>query len=164
MKPLGPVPPGFTARDGVLAIDGTKVTELVARAGSTPLFVYSASMVRAKVARLRAAMPARLAIHYAIKANPFVPLLRVMDGLVDGFDVASGGELGILRKAGVDPARISFAGPGKRDIELEVAIETGTTLNLESAGEASRALAIAERLGITPRLAIRVNPDFDLKG
>jgi diaminopimelate decarboxylase len=87
-----------------------------------------------------------------------------MAGLVDGFDIASGGELAIVRAAGIDPARISFAGPGKRDAELEAAIAAGVTLNLESEGEAARALAIAARLEVAPKLAIRVNPDFDLKG
>ncbi len=164
MKPLGQIPEGFTAIDGVLAIDGVTVTELVERAGDTPLFVYSASRVRAQVARLRAAMPQRLALHYAVKANPYPPLLELMAGLVDGFDIASGGELAMAHAAGIDPVRISFAGPGKRDRELEAAIAAGVTLNLESEAEADRALAIAARLGITPRLAIRVNPEFDLKG
>lgn len=164
MKPLGPIPSGYTAIDGVLAIAGRKATELVAEAGVTPLFVYSRDLLTARVATLRAAMPERLSIHYAVKANPYGPLLKHMLGLVDGFDIASGGELSIVRAAGVDPARVSFAGPGKRDAELEAAIATGATLNLESEGEASRALAIAERVGVRPRLAIRVNPDFDLKG
>lgn len=164
MKPLGPIPAGYEALDGVLAIAGRKVTDLVAEAGRTPIFVYSCDLLSARVAALRAAMPERLAIHYAVKANPYQPLLKHMLGLVDGFDIASGGELEIVRTAGIDPARVSFAGPGKRDAELEAAIAVGATLNLESEGEASRALAIAERLGIAPRLAIRVNPDFDLKG
>ncbi len=164
MKPLGPIPAGFAAQAGVLAIDGVPVTELVARAGDTPLFVYSAARITARVAALRGALPARVALHYAVKANPFEPVLRLMAGLVDGFDIASGGELAMVRAAGLDPARVSFAGPGKRDAELEAAIVAGATLNLESEGEADRALAIAARLGITPRLAIRVNPSFDLKG
>lgn len=164
MKPLGPIPPGYHAIDGVLAIAGRKVTALVAEAGSTPLFVYSRDLLTARVAALRAAMPERLSIHYAVKANPYGPLLKHMLTLVDGFDIASGGELAIVQAAGVDPAQVSFAGPGKRDAELEAAIAAGVTLNLESEGEANRALAIAERLGVTPRLAIRVNPDFDLKG
>lgn len=70
----------------------------------------------------------------------------------------------MVQAAGIDPARVSFAGPGKRDRELEAAIAAGVTLNLESEAEARRALAIADRLGRTPRLAIRVNPQFDLKG
>lgn len=164
MKPLGPIPAGFAAIDGELAIAGRKVSDLVEQAGGTPLFVYAADHLRARVAALRAAMPARLALHYAVKANPFAPLLGLMTGLVDGFDIASGGELAMVRAAGIDPARVSFAGPGKRDAELEAAIAAGVTLNLESEGEAERALAIAERLGRRPRLAIRVNPDFDLKG
>lgn len=164
MKPLGPIPEGFVAIEGVLAIDGVVVTELVQRAGDTPLFAYSSQMIGAQVARLRVAMPDRLALHYAVKANPYRPLLEMMARLVDGFDIASGGELEIAHAAGLDPAQISFAGPGKRDRELHAAIAAGVTLNLESEAEADRALTVAMRLGITPRLAIRVNPEFDLKG
>ncbi len=164
MKPLGPIPAGFGSIDGELAIAGCKATALVAQAGGTPLFVYSRDMLSLRVAELRAAMPERLALHYAVKANPFAPVLEHMAGLVDGFDIASGGELAIVQAAGIDPARVSFAGPGKRDAELEAAIVAGATLNLESEGEAARALGIANRLGITPKLALRVNPEFDLKG
>lgn len=164
MKPLGPIPEGYGVVDGVLAVDGAPVTEFVANAGGTPLFLYSRGLIERRVASLRAVMPDRIALHYAVKANPYIPVLRLFSKLVDGFDIASGGELGMAREAGIDPARVSFAGPGKRDSELEAAIRAGVTLNLESETEADRALAIAERLGTTPRLAIRVNPDFDLKG
>ncbi len=164
MKPLGPIPPGFGAVDGELCIGDVPVSALVARAGGTPLFVYSAEMIRRRVADLRQAMPDSLAIHYAIKANPYQPILQLLSELIDGFDIASGGELTMVRAAGIDPALVSFAGPGKRDSELEAAIAAGVTLNLESEGEAERALVISGRLGITPKLAIRVNPDFDLKG
>lgn len=164
MKKLGPIPSGFEAVDGVLAIGGHKVSALVEEAGDTPLFVYSADMIRRRVADLRTAMPERLALHYAVKANPFVPVIELFSGLVDGFDIASGGELALVAEARVSSHRISFAGPGKRDRELEAAIRAGVTINLESEGEAARAIAIAERCGIAPRLAVRVNPDFDLKG
>ncbi len=164
MKPLGPIPAGYHAIDGVLAVAGQPVTHWVEKAGSTPLFLYSADLVRERVASLRAAMPSRLALHYAVKANPFPPLLSLMSGLVDGFDIASGGELEIVQGAGIASEKLSFAGPGKRDAELEPAIGGGVTLNLESEGEADRAIAIADGLGVAPRLAIRVNPDFDLKG
>jgi diaminopimelate decarboxylase len=109
-------------------------------------------------------MPKRLAIHYAVKANPYRPLLEHMAGLVDGFDIASGGELAMVTTAGIDPDIVSFAGPGKRDDELGAAIAAGVTLNCESEGEARRALAIGERLGKAPRMAIRVNPSFELRG
>lgn len=164
MKPIGPIPAGFPALDGELAIGGRTAAALVEEAGGTPLFVYSGGMVRRRMAELRAAMPPMLRIHYAMKANPFPPLLALMRELADGFDIASGGELRAALDAGQEPGRISFAGPGKRDDELEQALRHGVTLNLESAGEARRALAIAGRIGVTPRLAIRVNPDFELRG
>ena len=164
MKPLGPIPPGFEAIDGELAIDGHKASALVEQAGGTPLFVYSEALIRRRVAVLRVAMPERLRIHYAVKANPYAPVLELMGTLVDGFDIASGGELRFALAAGLPAEKISFAGPGKRDEELAQAIVGAVTLNLESEAEARRALAIAEREGVTPRLAIRVNPDFELRG
>ena len=164
MKPLGPIPEGFEAIDGELAIAGRKASELAEAAGETPLFVYCGAIVAARLARLRAAMPSRLAVHYAVKANPYKPLLEFMRGRVDGFDIASAGELSIVTAAGVPAGGVSFAGPGKRDAELRAAIEAGVTLNLESASEARRAIAIGDALGVTPRLALRVNPDFELRG
>jgi diaminopimelate decarboxylase len=164
MKATGPIPAGYSAIDGELAICGVTASALVEKAGDTPLFVYSSEHLRQRVADLRAAMPKRLAIHYAMKGNPFPAVLSLMNGLVDGFDVASGGELELALTAGVHAGRISFAGPGKRDRELERAIAHGVTLNTESEGEVERAIAISAKLGATPRLAVRVNPSFDLKG
>ncbi|MEO5707240.1 MAG: pyridoxal-dependent decarboxylase, exosortase A system-associated [Alteraurantiacibacter sp.] len=164
MKAHGPIPAGFAAIDGELAIGGRKASSLVADARETPLFVYSRAMIEARMAELRAAMPTQLNIHYAMKANPFPPLLEFMAELVDGLDVASGGELALARKAGFLPREISFAGPGKRDAELFAAVKTGVTLNVESAGEARRALDAGMACGTTPRLAIRVNPEFELRG
>jgi diaminopimelate decarboxylase len=164
MKPLGPIPAGYAAIGGELAIGGKPVSHWVEQAGRTPLFVYSRDRIAQRFETLRAAMPDRLKINYAIKANSFNPLLSFVSTLADGLDIASGGELELVRATGFDLGRLSFAGPGKRDIELEAAIAAGVTLNLESEAEAGRALAIAERLGVTPRLAVRVNPDFELKG
>ena len=164
MKATGPIPAGYRALNGELAIGGVTACALVEQAGDTPLFVYSSEHLRARVAALRVAMPERLAIHYAMKGNPFPPVLALMNGLVDGFDVASGGELELALSAGVAAHLISFAGPGKRDRELERAISLGVTLNCESEGEVERAIAIGARLAVTPRLAVRVNPSFDLKG
>ena len=163
MKPLGPIPPGYDAIDGELAIAGRKFTKVLSNE-STPLFVYSAELIRRRVTELRAAMPSQLKIHYAVKANPYNPVLELMRTLTDGFDIASGGELAMVLAAGQDPKQTSFAGPGKRDEELALAIAHGVTLNLESEAEARRALEIANSLGSTPRLAIRVNPDFELRG
>ena len=164
MKPLGPIPSGFQAIDGELVIGGKPVSDWAEQAGRTPLFVYSQTRIKQRFADLRDAMPARLKVNYAIKANSFAPLLSFVSNLADGLDIASGGELEMVRATGFDLSRVSFAGPGKRDVELEAAITAGVTLNLESEAEAGRAIAIAERLGLTPSLAVRVNPDFELKG
>jgi diaminopimelate decarboxylase len=161
MKPMGPIPAEFAGQP--FSIAGRDAEIWIAEAGDTPLFLYDTDVVRARIARFRAAMPEGLGLHYAIKANPFAPLIAAIAPLVDGLDVASAGELAKALDA-KSASAISFAGPGKRDGELEAAIRAGATLNLESEGEANRALAIAERLGATPRLAVRVNPDLELRG
>jgi diaminopimelate decarboxylase len=162
MKALGPIPPGFEANaEGRLLIGGWDAEVLVGEVGGTPMFVYDTRRIADQVARFRAAFPSEVALHYAVKANPYGPLLDAMASLVDGFDVASAGELGRIAHLGLP---ISFAGPGKRLPELETAIRAGVTINLESEGEAERALAICEREGLTAKLAVRVNPPFGLKG
>lgn len=162
MKPMGPIPPGYEAREkGCLIVGGRNVDDLVAESGGTPLFVYDTDRIQRQIDRFRAAMPPGLAFHYAVKANPYAPLLSWIADRVDGFDVASAGELG--RVAHLGPP-ISFAGPGKTDQQLETAIRAGVTINLESESEAKRALAIAAEGSRAPRLAVRVNPPFALKG
>jgi diaminopimelate decarboxylase len=162
-KPMGPIPPGFAAQDGVLLIGGSRVDALIREAGGTPLFVYDAGRVRERIASFRRHFP-DADLHYAVKANPYRELLKEVISLVDGLDVASQGEMALALDCGMSAERISFAGPGKRDEELEAALSAGVTVNLESEGEAERALAIGRRLGITPRLAVRVNPEFELRG
>ncbi|HEY0012420.1 MAG TPA: pyridoxal-dependent decarboxylase, exosortase A system-associated [Allosphingosinicella sp.] len=162
-KPMGPIPPDFGSDAGMLTIGGRRADDLVAEAGDTPLFVYDLGAVERRIARFRAAFE-RVHLHYAMKANPYPSLLKHVWNLVDGVDLASGGELKIALDAGVDASATSFAGPGKRDSDLEAAVAAGVTLNCESEGEAERSLRIGERLGRTPRLAVRVNPDFEIKG
>jgi diaminopimelate decarboxylase len=142
--------------------DAPRMAAAMEHSDVTPSFFYDFNIVRDKVETLRAALPDGVGIHYAMKANPLPAMVAAMEGLVDGIDVASGGELTVALAAGA--THVSFAGPGKRDAELEAAIHAGVTINLESASEATRALAIADRLGVRPRLAVRVNPDFALKG
>ncbi|HEX8223219.1 MAG TPA: pyridoxal-dependent decarboxylase, exosortase A system-associated [Allosphingosinicella sp.] len=162
-KPMGAIPAGFAAEDDMLLIGGRRADALVEEAGDTPLFVYDVGKVAAQVALFRRHFSG-VNLHYAIKANPFSPLLREVAKLVDGLDVASAGEMDAALASGTDSSEISFAGPGKRDDELARAIAAGVTLNLESEGEAERALAIGRGQGRTPRLAVRVNPDFEIKG
>ena len=153
MKAHGTIPHWFGAR---------RMAAVCAATDVTPVFVYDFSIVEERVACLRAALPGGVGIHYAMKANPLPEMVAAMVPLVDGIDIASGGELAVALAAGA--THVSFAGPGKTDAELAAAITAGVTINLESVGEAARALAIADRLGTTPKLAVRVNPDFSLKG
>lgn len=163
-KAMGPIPPDFTDRDGMLLLGGRSAADLIAEAGGTPLFVYDAAIVERRIARFRRAFGAQVHLHYAMKANPYPPLLNWIAKRVDGIDVASVGEMRAALSAGADPGHMSFAGPGKRDAELEAAIAAGVTINLESEGEAERAVAIGSRIDNAPRLAVRVNPDFEIKG
>jgi len=164
MKAMGNVPADFHGVDGELVVAGQKISAIIADAGATPLFVYDFGIVRARFAALRAAMPTELSLHFAMKANPLPQMVAAMAALTDGIDVASVGEMRLAIAQGADPAHMSFAGPGKRDAELEAAIRAGVTLNCESAGEAERTLAIQQRIGMAARMAVRVNPDFELKG
>ncbi len=165
MKAMGPIPAVFAPDgDAQLRIGGWSADELIGQAGGTPLFAYDNNIVGGQIARFRAAMPDGLALHYAVKANPYEPLLRFLARYVDGFDIASIGELQALKDAGLDGLPVSFAGPGKRDEEIERAIAAGVTLNVESEGEAGRALEIAELVGRQPKIAVRVNPPFGIRG
>lgn len=164
MKPIGPIPPAFTDQRGELRIGGFTVSELAGQARQTPFYAYDLDLATAQVERFRDAIPESVHLHFAVKANPHPAVIKHFIPITDGLDMASGGELATVRDCGAAMDDVSFAGPGKRDEEIELALTLGATLNLESETEADRALAAAERLGVTPRLAIRVNPDFELKG
>ena len=161
MKAMGPIPADFVASDeGSLCIGRWRTRALVAEQGPTPMFAYSMSVVEEKVRRFRAAMPRSVALHYAIKANPFPPLLQAMSPLVDGFDAASEREVQSL--APLNGAKsLSFAGPGKSRGDLITAEAWQAVINLESEGELERLLALRPD---RPKLAVRVNPPFGLKG
>jgi len=160
---MGPIPPEFHTRDGALLIGGRTAEAVAAEAGDTPIFAYDFAVVEARIEQFRRAFPS-ISLHYALKANPFAGLVRRIAPLVDGIDVTSIGEVFVATGAGVKPECLSFAGPGKRDAELEIAVRQGVPINLESETEAARVLAIGAKTGARPRLAVRVNPDFELRG
>jgi len=162
MKATGPIPPDFRAdADGQLLIGNRSANELVEEAGGSPLFAYNSAVVRDRVRQFRAAFPG-VALHYAVKANPFAPLLAHLAPLVDGFDLASAGELQALQ-ASAAALPTSFAGPGKTDNDLAAALAAGVTVNLESEAEWAR-LHAAAGASRRPKVAVRVNPPFGLKG
>lgn len=160
MKANGSVPADFRAfGDGALLVGDWRTPELVREQGGTPLFAYDKAIVQDRVARFRAAMPSEVALHYAVKANPFPPLLETLAPLVDGFDLASWKELQLVRKVAGWTLPVSLAGPGKPDFEPDDQLALDLTVNLESEGELERFVH-----GGSNRFAVRVNPPFGLKG
>lgn len=154
----------FAAREGELLVGGVALSRLAARVGQTPFYAYDRAALSQRVRTLRAALPAGIELHYAMKANPMPALVAHMAGLVDGIDVASAGELKVALDAGADPQHISFAGPGKRDVELHQAVAAGVLVNIESFREVDVLARASQSLGVPARAAVRVNPDFELKG
>jgi diaminopimelate decarboxylase len=154
----------FRVAHGELLVGELPLCQLAARAGQTPFYAYDRALLRERVAELRQALPRSIRLHYALKANPMPALVGLMASLVDGIDVASGGELKCALDAGAQAQNVSFAGPGKRDGELRQAVAAGVLVHLES----EREVEILERhcndLGMGARVAVRVNPDFELKG
>ncbi len=153
----------WKAINGCLQVNGVPLTRLAARVGQTPFFAYDRRLLSARVALLRQHIPADIHLHYAIKANPMPAVVQFMAGLIDGLDVASGTELRVALDSGINPELISFAGPGKSERELMSAIAAGITINLESPHEMEATATLGRSLGIEPRVAVRVNPDFELK-
>ena len=153
----------FPTIDNEIQLGGISLTQLVERVGQTPFYAYDRQKITDRVAHLRAQLPQEISLHYAIKANPMPAVVEHLAGLVDGFDLASGGEMRIALETRMPPEHISFAGPGKSEQEIDDAIAAGVTLNLESETELERATRSGESQGIKPKVAVRVNPDFELK-
>lgn len=157
----GPVT-GFTRQDGVLVCDGVSLAA-IAEAVGTPTHVYSGALLDERFRRLDAAfagVPHRL--HYAIKANATLDVVRRLRLHGAGADANSGGEIEVALRAGFTPDDIVFTGVGKTRAELERAVALGVrAINAESSGEVGRIEAIAAATGREARIAIRVNPDVD---
>jgi diaminopimelate decarboxylase len=154
----------FASQAGQLIVNGYSLSTLAVRVGQTPFYAYSRELLRQRVQQLRTALPQQVKLHYAMKANPMPAVVQFMAGLVDGIDVASAGEMKVALDAGADPAEISFAGPGKRDPELWQSVAAGVLVNVESMRELPVLAAASQGLGLPARVAVRVNPDFELKG
>ncbi len=153
----------FPVAGGELLVGGIPLTRLAARVGRTPFYAYDRRLLEARVDALRRALPSGIMLHYAMKANPMPALVAHMARLVDGIDVASAGELKIALDAGADPHHVSFAGPGKQAAELTQAVAAGILVNVESARELPLLAQASDALGVPARVAVRVNPDFELK-
>jgi len=151
------------AMDGLL-MEGVPLNAVADQVG-TPTWVLSAGSVRGRLHMLRTALadaglPAR--VHYAVKANDHLAVLRVMAQGGAGADVVSGGELRRAQVGGIAPGHIVFSGVGKAEWELRLALEAGVgQINVESVEELAMLSGIAQGMGRTARVALRINPDVD---
>jgi diaminopimelate decarboxylase len=151
-------------QNGQLLVGGVMLSQLTERVGSTPYFAYDRQAMTRRVAELRESLGVSVDIGYAVKANPMPAVVNHLADHVDCLHVGSAGEMTVALDSGMPPERISFSGPGKTDDELTRAVAASVLVELESEGEASRLSAVGEHLGIRPRVAVRVNPDFVVKG
>jgi len=120
-------------------------------------YVYDRAVLRAQARALRGTLPPESMILYAVKANGHPGVLDALADVVDGFEVASGGELALARAAARPGQPIAMGGPGKTDDELRAAVAAGATVNVESALELRRLAVAAQRAGRTARATLRVN-------
>jgi diaminopimelate decarboxylase len=146
-----------------LMVGNKRLIDIVTQHKHTPLYIYSSELIQGKVEHLRANLPPQIHLHYAIKANPMPDVVNFTAKLVDGLDIASGCELKVALASATHASDISFAGPGKSEWELKDAIQAGITINIESETEFNRTIEIGNSISLTPKVALRINPDFELK-
>jgi len=154
---------GWSVADDCLEVGGVPLTRLAETIGRTPFYAYDRRVIADGIAELRRHIPSAVKLHYAMKANPMPALVAFMAGIVDGIDVASGGELKVALDAGMTPREISFAGPAKSESELSQALASGILVNVESSREVDILARLSHESGVGARVAVRVNPDFELK-
>jgi diaminopimelate decarboxylase len=155
---------GFYREGASLVCDGTPLDRIASDQG-TPLYVYSAATIAARYRAIDEAFAGSPhAIHYALKANSTLAILRQLRALGSHADANSSGEIEVAMRAGFTPAHIVFTGVGKTPAELAHAIAFGVrSINVESPGELDRIDAISRQCRRKTKIAIRVNPDVDAR-
>jgi diaminopimelate decarboxylase len=155
---------GFFRSGQTLLCDGVDL-QAIADAEGTPLYVYSAALIRERFRALDDAFGGYPhALHYALKANSSLGVGRLLQQLGGAADANSIWEIDVARRMGFVPHQIVFTGVGKSPAELELAVPLGLkAINVESVGELARVEVIAARLGRPARVAVRINPDIDAK-
>jgi diaminopimelate decarboxylase len=153
---------GFYREGQALVCDGVPLNELV-RAHGTPLYVYSAESIRRAYHALDDAFGAHPhRIHYAMKANSSLAVVKLLRQAGSAADANSIGEIDLAMRAGFLPSDIVFTGVGKTPEELDRAVALGLkAINAESAGELERIDRAAQARGVRARVALRVNPDIN---
>ena len=147
---------------GEFTINAQPLSTLVVAAGGTPCYLYDRQRIKQRINGLKAQLPERLLLHYAIKANPMPALVSAIEQLVSGFDVASAQELRVALNSGMSTEHISFAGPGKQEVELEQAVASGILIHVESFRELGLLAKLKKKYRLI-RVSVRVNLPFELK-
>jgi len=152
----------FQYKGKELYAEDVAIKDIVAKVGS-PVYIYSqATLERHFKAMDEAFAAVPHTICYSVKANSNLAVVKNFINLGGGVDIVSGGELYRALKAGVDPQKVVYSGVGKKDDEIEYALNTGILMfNVESEQELTRISEIASRMGKKAGIAIRVNPDVD---
>ncbi|WP_207060975.1 pyridoxal-dependent decarboxylase, exosortase A system-associated [Motiliproteus sp. SC1-56] len=150
-------------RNNEYYVGGKPLTRHAAVVGRTPFYAYDRGLIRQRIDTLRQQLPKGIKLHYAIKANPMPALVDFVTPLVDGLDVASKGEMRIALDAGMEESEISFAGPGKNQEEIVSAVAAGIVVTAESFLQVEQIAKAARSLNLKARLALRLNPSFELK-
>lgn len=154
----------FQYRDGELFCEEIPVSR-IARDFGTPCWIYSKAMLLHQLGQIQQAFAAvNPVICFSVKANSNLGILKVMRDAGSSFDVVSGGELYRVKKAGADTAKVVFAGVGKTDAEIQLALENQILMfDVESEPELDAIAAVAEKMGVIAPVALRLNPDIDAK-
>ncbi len=153
----------FSSHKGLLTVGGIGLDHIEKLVGGTPFYAYDKKIVAQAITQLQSILPNEIQLHYAIKANPLPSLINFLTSKVQGFDVASKQEMLLALQSGMPSDAISFAGPGKSSTDIEAAIIAGVTLHIESTTELNRAITLSKALAIKPHIALRINPEFELK-
>ena len=154
----------FSVHEGELRVGGVGVGA-IAEAIGTPVFVYDTDILQRQLDLLRGTLPDRFHLCYSVKANPNPAILRFFVEQGVGLEIASSGELVQALAAGCAASRILFAGPGKTEAELTMAVDRGIgEIHVESLTEALRLGRVARSAGRKVRVALRVNPSAEVEG
>ncbi len=150
----------FTITDNALSFGDFDLNDIFQLGYTTPLYIYSKNIIKNKIYMLRNLLSPEFKIYYSIKANPFQDIVNYLHQYVDGFDVSSIRELDLALSTGTPGNNICYTGPGKSETELEAAIKSNAIISAESKLEIEKIIQLGSSLNITPRILIRVNPNY----
>lgn len=152
----------YRGTDGFLYCDGVKIDDIRAQAETSPVYIYSKEKIRSNYQAYQEALEGLDSIiGYAVKSNNNLKIVEYLRELGSGAVLVSGNELRVAIKAGFDPTRTIFNGNGKLPKELELAVEHGVLVNIDSEFDLENIRLAAKNVGKPARVLIRINPDVD---